>query len=153
MLISYSESERRSVISSSWMSLYGGTMDMGLLWHGSGLSSNGVALWLERRQNGDAVEWWGEWVGWRFYSSRWWKLGDPERVADDGGANSIFWFFRGEATGWSVAERWSGGSELVSAPWEISMTWHDGVAMSNAGDAAPGRKWMRWCQLGWHKSY
>jgi hypothetical protein len=26
-----------------------------------GWSSNGVVLWLGRRQNGDMVEWWGEW--------------------------------------------------------------------------------------------
>jgi hypothetical protein len=25
-----------------------------------GWSSDGVVLWLERRQNGDAVEWWRE---------------------------------------------------------------------------------------------
>jgi hypothetical protein len=28
---------------------------------GNGWSSNGVPLWLGKRQNGDAVEWWGEW--------------------------------------------------------------------------------------------
>jgi hypothetical protein len=27
---------------------------------GGGWSSDGVVLWLERRQNGDVVEWWGE---------------------------------------------------------------------------------------------
>jgi hypothetical protein len=26
-----------------------------------GWSSDGVVLWLKRRQNEDAVEWWGEW--------------------------------------------------------------------------------------------
>jgi hypothetical protein len=26
-----------------------------------GWSSDDMVLWLERRQNGDAVEWWGEW--------------------------------------------------------------------------------------------
>jgi hypothetical protein len=29
---------------------------------GSGWSSDGVMLWLERRQNKDAVEWWEEWL-------------------------------------------------------------------------------------------
>jgi hypothetical protein len=24
-------------------------------------SSDGIVLWLVRRQNGDTVEWWGEW--------------------------------------------------------------------------------------------
>jgi hypothetical protein len=27
---------------------------------GGGWSFNGVVLWLGRRQNGDAVKWWGE---------------------------------------------------------------------------------------------
>ncbi len=26
-----------------------------------GWSSDGLVLWLERRQNGDVIEWWGEW--------------------------------------------------------------------------------------------
>jgi hypothetical protein len=26
-----------------------------------GSSSNGVVLWLGRRQNGDVIEWWGGW--------------------------------------------------------------------------------------------
>jgi hypothetical protein len=28
-------------------------------YNGSGWSSDGVVLWLGRRQNGDVVEWWG----------------------------------------------------------------------------------------------
>jgi hypothetical protein len=28
---------------------------------GGGRSTDDVVLWLGRRQNGDAVEWWGEW--------------------------------------------------------------------------------------------
>jgi hypothetical protein len=27
----------------------------------NGWSSDGMVLWLERRQNKDVVEWWGEW--------------------------------------------------------------------------------------------
>jgi hypothetical protein len=27
---------------------------------GGGWSFDGVVLWLERRQNGDVVEWWGD---------------------------------------------------------------------------------------------
>jgi hypothetical protein len=29
---------------------------------GSGWSSDGVVLWLGRRENRDAVEWWVEWL-------------------------------------------------------------------------------------------
>jgi hypothetical protein len=48
-----------------------------------------VVLWLERRQNGDIVEWWVEWLRLRlsFYSSVQWKTDSPERVAYDGGAD------------------------------------------------------------------
>jgi hypothetical protein len=31
----------------------------------NGWSSDGMMLWLGRRQNGDAVEWLGEWSRWR----------------------------------------------------------------------------------------
>jgi hypothetical protein len=38
---------------------------------GGGWSSDGVVLWLGMSQNGDEVEWWGEWLRLRypFYSS------------------------------------------------------------------------------------
>jgi hypothetical protein len=29
--------------------------------NGSELGSDGVVLWLGMRQNGDTIEWWGEW--------------------------------------------------------------------------------------------
>jgi hypothetical protein len=29
--------------------------------NGDGWNSDGVVLWLGRRQNRDVVEWWGEW--------------------------------------------------------------------------------------------
>jgi hypothetical protein len=29
---------------------------------GGGWSSGGVVLWLQMRQNRDAVKWWGEWL-------------------------------------------------------------------------------------------
>jgi hypothetical protein len=29
--------------------------------NGGGWNSDGVVLWLGRRQNRDVVEWWGEW--------------------------------------------------------------------------------------------
>jgi hypothetical protein len=34
---------------------------------------------------------------------------------------------RGEATGRSVTERWSGCSELILATWKVSVTWHGGM--------------------------
>jgi hypothetical protein len=32
--------------------------------NGGGWSSNGVVVWLGRRQNEDVIEWWREWLGW-----------------------------------------------------------------------------------------
>jgi hypothetical protein len=53
-----------------------------------------VVLWLERRQNGDIVEWWVEWLRLRlsFYSSVQWKTDSPERVAYDSGADQMLQF-------------------------------------------------------------
>jgi hypothetical protein len=53
-----------------------------------------VVLWLERRQNKDVVEWWGEWPRLRrsFYRNRGWESSVPERVACGGGADSMLQF-------------------------------------------------------------
>jgi hypothetical protein len=55
-----------------------------------------MVLWLGRRQNGDAVEWWwGEWTRLRraHYSSGGWEMGYPWRVAGGGDAYSFLWFW------------------------------------------------------------
>jgi hypothetical protein len=57
-------------------------------------SSDDMMLWLQRKQNGDTVEWWGEWsmLRWSFYSSGGWELNDPRRIAYGGGADSMLYF-------------------------------------------------------------
>jgi hypothetical protein len=65
-------------------------------------SSDGMVLWLERRQNIDAVEWWGEWpsLRWYFYSSGGWDSNSLGRVASGGGVNSMIQFqLEGEGDG------------------------------------------------------
>jgi hypothetical protein len=59
-----------------------------------GWSFDGVLLWLERRQNRDTVEWWGEWarLRWPFYSSGGWKWDNLGRVADNDGTNLMLQF-------------------------------------------------------------
>jgi hypothetical protein len=59
-----------------------------------GWSSVDVVLWLGRRQNGDTVEWCEEWPRLRcpFSSSGGWESGDPGRVANGGGADSMLQF-------------------------------------------------------------
>jgi hypothetical protein len=57
-------------------------------------NSDGIVLWLGRRQDKDTVEWWIEWsrLRWSFYSTRGWESRGPERVAYSGGANLILQF-------------------------------------------------------------
>jgi hypothetical protein len=57
-------------------------------------NSDGVVLWLERRQNKDAVEWWEEWpkLRWFFYSSVGWESSDLRRIAYSDGADSMLQF-------------------------------------------------------------
>jgi hypothetical protein len=45
---------------------------------------------------------------------------------------------RGETMGRSVADRWSGGSELVLTSWKDSVTRRDDVMTSTKGEATPG---------------
>jgi hypothetical protein len=60
----------------------------------SGWSSDGVMFWLGRMQNRDAIEWWGECPRLRspFYNNVEYESGDPERVADGGGADLMLHF-------------------------------------------------------------
>jgi hypothetical protein len=61
---------------------------------GGGWSSDGVVLWLGRRQNRDAIEWWGKWprLRWSFDSSGEWESDGPERVSCFGGVDSMLRF-------------------------------------------------------------
>jgi hypothetical protein len=54
----------------------------------------GGALTREEAKNEDAVKWWGEWPRLRspFYSSGGWESDGSSRVADGGGADSMFRF-------------------------------------------------------------
>jgi hypothetical protein len=71
-------------------------------------SSDGLVLRLERRQNGDAVKWWGEWprLRWSFITMK----GESRKVREEWPAAVVqiqcFGFgSRGEAMGQSVARR------------------------------------------------
>jgi hypothetical protein len=65
---------------------------------GDGWSSDNMVLWVGKRQNRDAAEWWGEWINlrWSFYSNWGWESGGPQRMDCGGGADSIlqFWLER-----------------------------------------------------------
>jgi hypothetical protein len=67
-------------------------------------------------------------------------LGSLGRVAGSGGADSMlrFWLERG-GNGMKHCQKMKGGSELILAQWEGSVTWHDSVATSTGGETAPGR--------------
>jgi hypothetical protein len=94
-----------------------------------GWSSDCVVLWLGKRQNGDAVERWGEWamLKWHFYSSGWRESGCLGRVANGGGVDSILQF-RLEGRWW-YATLLKDEAELASSSWLYGEeAWHDVVA-------------------------
>jgi hypothetical protein len=75
-------------------------------------------------------------------------------IAVDGGCRAVLggwpaaavriqcfsFILRGDATGRTIAERWSGGNELILALWEESVIQRGGVATSIGGEAAPRRE-------------
>jgi hypothetical protein len=61
MSINCSGSKRGLASSSLWMSLCERGMTVKEN-NGGGWNSDDVVLWLGRRQNGDMIEWWGEWA-------------------------------------------------------------------------------------------
>jgi hypothetical protein len=108
-----------------------------------GWSSDGMVLWLVRRQNRDPIEWWRGWprLRWFFYSS-----GGGSRAVRGGWSAAVvqiqcFSFdSRGETTWQRVIERWNRGSELILSPWEGSVTRRSSVATSAGGEAVPRKE-------------
>jgi hypothetical protein len=97
----------------------------------SGWSSDGVVLLLVRRQNGDMVEWWGEWprLRWPFYSSAGWEWGCLRRVAGGGGVDSMlqFWLERGvDGTKRCQKMKWMQQTHLGSMGMKRDMSWRCG---------------------------
>jgi hypothetical protein len=87
----------------------------------SGWSSDGVVFWLGRRQNGDTIDWWGEWpmLRWPFYNSGGWELDCLRRVAGGGGVDSMLILApigrkRDSVAAWQhrLEERWHQGGEM-----------------------------------------
>jgi hypothetical protein len=104
-------------------------------------SSDWVILWLERRQNRDVFEWWGEWpkLIWHFYSSGGWSRAVRGEWLTVMVQIQCFDFgLTGETTERSVAGRWSGDSDFILAIWEESVTQCIRVATSVGGGATPG---------------
>jgi hypothetical protein len=145
MLINYSKNERWSSSSSSWMSLCGGTMDVGWRWKRTPVSGGApmtlCSCWEECKIETllSGVENDQDW--------------DDIFIVVEGGNRAVRWgwattvvriqYFdfgsRGETMGWSVAWRWSGGNKLVLAPWKENVTWRGGVAMPAEGEVTSGR--------------
>jgi hypothetical protein len=110
--------------------------------NGGWWSFDSVVLWPRRRQDRDAVKCWGEWLRlrWSFYSSGGCESGRSRRVACAVVRIQCFSFsLIGKATGWRVAGRWSGGSELSLAQWKGSVIQRGNVTTSAGGEVAPGR--------------
>jgi hypothetical protein len=117
---------------------------------GSGWSSDGIVLWLARRQNGDTIECWGrvDKVKMIFFIT----VEGVSRAVQGGWAAVVVriqclgFGSKGEAMGWSIAGRWSGGIELVLTLWEGSMTQH--MALSAGGEVALGRGMEKTISIG-----
>jgi hypothetical protein len=124
---------------------------------GDGWSSDGVVLWLGRRQNGDTVEWWREWLRlrWPSYSSEEWESGHPGRVAGGGGADSMlqYWLERG-GDGmkhyWKMKQRQRARLGYMGRKCDMAW-WHHNVRRRRGGNGEG--KGRRWCQLDWCESY
>jgi hypothetical protein len=122
MLINCSKRERGSVSSSSWVSLYGGTMCVGWRWKGTTTTSEASMVWCSS-QGGDKIE--TQLSGGE--SDQGW--GDLF-IAVEGGSQAVqggwlaaavqiqcFDFSsKWEVTGRSVARRWSRSSKLILIP-------------------------------------
>jgi hypothetical protein len=124
---------------------------------GGGWSSDGVVLWLGRRQNEVTVEWWGKWprLRWTFYNYRGWESSGLGRLVGGGGADSIFWFWL--EMGGNRTKRYQKmmrrkRARIGSMGMKCDTTWLCG----NVGQRRCGTKegkGRRRHQVGWHKSF
>jgi hypothetical protein len=125
MLISCLGSESWSAISSPWVSLCGWMMSVERCWKGMTAACGALAK--------KKVKWRRGWVvgggsqGWDDFFI---AVEGGSRVVWRGWLTAVVWiqYFgfgsREKMTGWSIAERWSGGNELVLAQWEGNVTRH-----------------------------
>jgi hypothetical protein len=145
MSISCSGSKRGLASSSPCVSLCGGTMDVRRQWKGTMTSYGASIVWcswqgeskMEKRLSGGEND-----QGWDDIfitvegDSRvvrgGWPMGVVRIQCFDFGS-------RGNAIRRSIVRKWSRDSELVLAPWEESVTRHNGVVTSAWGETAPGR--------------
>jgi hypothetical protein len=91
---------------------------------------------------------------WPFYSNRVWELDGTGRVGDDGGVNSILWFWleRGGDRR-NVIERWSRPrARFGSMRRKRAMMWWNGDVGQRRGTTREGKETRR-RQLGWRESY
>jgi hypothetical protein len=129
--------------------------------NGGGWTSDGVFLWLGRRQNENVVEWWREWpiFRWFFYSSGGWELDSLRRVAGDGMQIQCFNFgSRRETTGkhcWKMKQRQQAhhGSMYIFSfclspraalsPLHVKEAWHDAASWWRQSEERRHRKGER----------
>jgi hypothetical protein len=117
--------------------------------------SDGVMLWLGRRQNRDVVEWWGEWVilRWPFYRSGERELGGSRRMAG-GGADSMLRFRLERVDDMTKHWRkmkWRQRAHLGSMRMKCDMTQQCGDVGQRIGGTGEGKERRRY-QLGWRES-
>jgi hypothetical protein len=107
-----------------------------------GWRSDDVVLWLGMGQNGDVIEWWGEWLRlrWHFYSSEGWKSDCLRRVADSDGVDLMFWFrleMGGNEMKYYRKMKWMQRAHLASMGRKRDTAWW--CVTSVGGEAVQGR--------------
>jgi hypothetical protein len=104
---------------------------------GIGWSSDGMVLWLGRRQMETRLSGGDSGQGWHDLFMTVEGVSPAVRGGWLAAVVQIQCFsfgWRGEATWWSIVGRWSGGNNLILAAWEGSVTRHNGVVTSVRGD-------------------
>jgi hypothetical protein len=123
----------------------------------SGWSSDGVVLWLERRQNEDTIEWLGEWLSW---DDLFIALESASRAVREG--NLRWWCgFNPLVSAQEVRRRDKALSEdkaeAASSSWlNRKEAWHKMQRRDDVSQRRDGTgkgKGRRRCQLGWRESY
>jgi hypothetical protein len=114
-------------------------------------------LWLGRRQNEDAVEWWGEWskLRWSFYSSGGWESDSLGRMAWCSGTDLMIRFRLergGDGTKHYQKIKRRHRAHLDSMRRKRDMGWRC-VDVDWRRDATKEGKGRRWRQLSLRESY
>jgi hypothetical protein len=116
-------------------------------------NSDGMVLWLGRRQNRDVAEWWEEWLRlrWHFYNIGGWESGYLGTVVGIGGTDLMVWFQLESGGDMMKRYRKMKWMQRARLPLEGSVTQRGDIDWRRGG-TREGKE-MRWRQLSWCRFY